>query len=146
MNVPALNDNSFLRFRNKLSIALLGILGPDFLMVLALGQWESARRSVKVSPFHKPGFTIVAHANWQRFNAAKLSRKKWTMKHAFFADMGGYLLISEDYKTPFPINGDQLFFLVSNDYVELPDIDDADIDDKNKRDGLARCVIVRTCI
>ena len=83
---------------------------------------------------------MVAHANSQNFNAAKLSGKKWTMRHAFFADMGGYLLTSEDYETPFPINGDQLFFLVEKGYIELPDIDDAYIDDKNKRDGLARYV------
>ena len=65
------------------------------------------------------------------------------MRHAFFADMGGYLLTSDDYENPFPINGDQLFFLVSNDYVDCPQTEDAEIEDKNKRDGLSRYDIVR---
>lgn len=60
------------------------------------------------------------------------------MRHAYFADMGGFLVTSDDYQTPFPVNGDQLFFLVSNGYIDLPDIAKADIDDKDKRDGLAR--------
>ena len=123
VNVPSLKDGRIDRFRDKFFIALVGILGPDFLMILAMGQWESARRSVK------------------KFNAAKLS-KKWTMRQAFFADMGGYLLQLPDYKDPFPIHAEQLYYLVSEGYIEVPPIDKADIDDKNKRDGLARLLTV----
>lgn len=35
--------------RDKLSLALISILGPDFLFGIAYGQFSSARRSVKVS-------------------------------------------------------------------------------------------------
>lgn len=48
VNIPALNDSRLDRFRDKFYIALIGILGPDFLLILAMGQWESARHSVKV--------------------------------------------------------------------------------------------------
>lgn len=37
------------RFRDKFDLACLGILGPEFLFALALGQYDSARRSVEVS-------------------------------------------------------------------------------------------------
>jgi len=47
-NIPARTDGAWDRFRDKLNLAGLGILGPDFLFTLALGQWDSARRSVKV--------------------------------------------------------------------------------------------------
>lgn len=48
VNVPPLNSTWVHRLREKLKLALLGILGPDFLIILALGQWESAHRSVEV--------------------------------------------------------------------------------------------------
>ena len=47
-NIPAITDSSWHQFRDKLHLACLGILGPDFLFALSLGQWDSARRSVKV--------------------------------------------------------------------------------------------------
>ena len=124
VNVPSLKGKRFDHFREKLFVACIGILGPEFLILLAMGQWESARRSVK------------------KFNAAELSKKKWTMRQAFFADMGGYLLRAVDYEDPFPIHAEQLYFLVSEGYFGCPTIDEADIDDKNKRDGLARLLTV----
>ena len=47
-NIPAATDRPWDQFRDKLNLAGLGVLGPDFLFTLALGQWDSARRSVKV--------------------------------------------------------------------------------------------------
>ena len=59
------------------------------------------------------------------------------MKHAFFADMGGFLLQTTD-EVPFPIDAKQLYYLLANDYLEYPSIDLVEIDDKNKTDGFAR--------
>lgn len=61
------------------------------------------------------------------------------MKQAFFADMGGYHLDAPDYPV-FPLNANQLAFVIKNGYVNFPVEDDTDIDDRNKRDGLARFV------
>lgn len=47
-NIAARSDSKLARFRDKLGLASLGILGPDFLIVLAVGQKSSARRSVRV--------------------------------------------------------------------------------------------------
>ncbi len=47
-SIGADSDGKWARFRDKLGLAFLGILGPDFLVTLALGQKSSARRSVKV--------------------------------------------------------------------------------------------------
>ena len=55
--------------------------------------------------------------------------------------MGGYHLQAPGYPT-FPLGGNQLYFLISNGYVEFPPEDETDIDDRNKRDGLARSVEV----
>lgn len=59
------------------------------------------------------------------------------MTHAFFADMGGFVLRSPNFP-PFPLDAEQLYYLVSKGYLAYPHIDKAVIDDKNKSDGLAR--------
>lgn len=95
----------------------LGSLGPEFVLVLAAGQYYNARASVKT-------FASAGHPNW-------------TMKHAFFADMGGVHLKIRDLKS-FPINSCQIHFLVSKGLMEYPLIEAKAIDDKNKSDVLAR--------
>ena len=47
-NVPAPKSTYWQRFRSKLILAFLAIIGPDYLLILAIGQWESAGQSVKV--------------------------------------------------------------------------------------------------
>lgn len=59
------------------------------------------------------------------------------MRQAFFADMGGYMLKANKYPA-FSIHAEQLFFLVSEGLVAYPVEEKEDIDDKNKRDSLAR--------
>lgn len=61
----------------------------------------------------------------------------WTLTHAFFADMGGFVLETPDFE-PFPLNSEQLLYLVSRGYIPCPELKKSEIDDKNKSDGLAR--------
>ena len=74
LNLPAPRDSAFRRLRRKIYLTGLGILGPEFILLLALGQWEPARRSVK--DFNKSGYS------------------GWSMSIAYFADMGGFVLHS----------------------------------------------------
>jgi hypothetical protein len=104
----------------------LGALGPEFILLLALGQYSSAKNS------------------YNAFKEAGFPEELWTMKHAFFADMGGLILRPKDWK-PFPINGKQLHYLVTHErkdtnekYLEFPKISADAIKDKNKSDGLVR--------
>lgn len=48
-----------IQLRDKLHLALLGILGPEFLLMLTLGEWSSARASVKVLDFLAWGKVIA---------------------------------------------------------------------------------------
>lgn len=61
------------------------------------------------------------------------------MRHAFFADMGGFLLDCPDFK-PFPINAHQLVYLVEKNHLEYPLVTENTIWDKNKADGFARAL------
>ena len=48
-NVPAASAGKTQRLVNKAWLAFIGLVGPDFLTVLAAGQWSSAKASHKVS-------------------------------------------------------------------------------------------------
>ena len=61
------------------------------------------------------------------------------MKHAFYADMGGFHLETPDAGT-FPVDANQLHYLISKGYVDYPIGLELDIEDRNKRDGLARYI------
>ena len=119
LNIPGPGESRFKIFRRKLYITALAFLGPEFIFQIALGQWVSARRSVK--DFHASGYT------------------KWTMTHAFYVDMGGFILHTSDYK-PFPIDAKQLHHLVTEGYVDLPTLGKHEIADKNKMDGMLRLI------
>ena len=62
---------------------------------------------------------------------------QWTLKHAFFADVGGFHLRDADLKT-ISLNAEQLFFLVEEGYVNMPNFTQKEIDDKNKADIVLR--------
>lgn len=93
------------------------IVGPEIVLSVAIGQYASARRSVK--RFHEAGYT------------------QWTLRHAFFADMGGILLQPRD-STPFVVNSRQLAYLLENEYLAYPDLAADEIWDKSKADTLSR--------
>ena len=116
-NIPAATDTRWNRLKDKIDLATLGLLGPEFLVILAGGQWQSARRSVRM--FHAEGY------------------KDWTIRHAFFTDMGGFLLQTSDFP-PIPIDARQLYYLVKKGHLEYPLITEESIDDRNKADGLTR--------
>lgn len=59
------------------------------------------------------------------------------MTHSFFADMGGFILMSPDFDD-FPIDATQLLWLIQNGYLEYPLVDEGALKDKNKSDALAR--------
>lgn len=50
-NVPAITDGRWNQLLEKIYLTNLGLLGPEFLLGVAMGQRESARSSVKVSSF-----------------------------------------------------------------------------------------------
>jgi hypothetical protein len=118
------NDKSWHRFLDKLCFAFVGLLGPDFLYGIALGQFCSARRSVKI-------FKRESHL----CNGAK-----WSLSHAFLVEMGGIHLKSPDFEQGFPINNTQLHYLVKHKYIDFPDISQLDIDERNTVDTLARFI------
>ncbi|CAG8089881.1 unnamed protein product [Penicillium salamii] len=126
-NLPAKGDGEFRRWRYKFDLACLSVLGSEFILMVALGQWSSARRSVK--DFHDAGY------------------KDWSIKHAWFADMGGFLLDHPGDEVPsFPVDAKQLCALVKDGYVVYPALEEEEIEDKSKSGGLAKLfAIAQAC-
>ena len=123
INVSPITWGRWRRIHEKVLVACMGGLGPEFVFQLALGQWVSARRSVE-------------EFRWSGFEG-------WTITHAFLADMGGFVLQPSDY-VQFPLNGKQVHFLVTEGYVPYSAvaIDTRVIHEKNKGGGLVRFITV----
>lgn len=118
-NVAAPEHGKWALQRNRLYMFLLGVIGPEFVLCICMGQYAGALRNFKM--FQGSGY------------------EEWTMKHAFLADMGGiHLRVEGSGMKTFPVTGRGLHFLVTKGYMSYPEISEESIKDKNKSDGLTR--------
>jgi hypothetical protein len=96
------------------------LIGPEVVAVTVVAESWSARRSV--SEFKAAGFD------------------GWMLQHAFFANMGGFVLQTPDWM-PFPIDAKQLLWLIKHGYIRKPLTDPTLIKDKNKIDVITRFIM-----
>lgn len=123
LNVPSRDESSWKILCRHLFWMGLAIAGPEFVLTYASGQWGTASDSVR--DFHS------------------LGHRDWTLRHGFFADMGGFLLVPPKDTpscTPFPITAKHLHWLVKNDYLPYPETTTLEIRDKSKQDTLAKII------
>lgn len=59
--------------------------------------------------------------------------------------MGGFILASPDYPDGFPIDAEQLFYLVQHQHVDFPALTNDDIRDRNKSDSLTKYITSLGC-
>ena len=144
LNLRAGRESRWDFFKNKLRWMAFVMFFPEVLTAIAAEQWRSACQSVEdFGQLQKEWeLTIETAKSPEDFPLARinLSRSKiyrWTMRHAFYADMGGLLLDCPDFP-PFPVNSQQTEFLVRNGYLNYPEVKEEAIWDKNKADGFAR--------
>ncbi|SPJ86903.1 uncharacterized protein FTOL_11928 [Fusarium torulosum] len=129
-NAGSPHDKWYHPLLDKFNLAIITFLGPDFLFGIAIGQFASARSSVKTFKKDKhlsKGF-------------------KWKLIHAFFVDMGCLHLTAPDYPDAngksFPINAEQFHYLVKHGFVDFPDMDKLEIKERNSVDTLSRIITV----
>ena len=117
LNIPSMKERYIHRWLRKFRWMVQAIMGPEFVVAFATGQKVEARRSVEM---------------WKRsgYNG-------WTMRHGFYANMGGFVVEPRDSK-PFPVNSKQLHYLVTRGYTPFPSISGKDIWDKSKQDGFQK--------
>ncbi|KAI6783780.1 uncharacterized protein J7T54_001656 [Emericellopsis cladophorae] len=119
LNIPAPSDTPWILIKRRLFWMVFAVFAPEIVLTYAAGQWSRAKHSVKA--FHGSGYT------------------KWSLKLAFFADMGGFRLSCPG-TDPFPLNAKQLHWLVVNGFVDYPKTSPAEIWDKSKQDRLAKLI------
>jgi len=123
VNIAPSEESAVAEYLQKLKLAFLCILGPDFLLLLAVGQFESARKSCR------------------QFESLNLSR--WSMRHAFYTDMGGFVVRTSE-GVSWPLDANQLFYLIQHGWIEQPTLSSkillnkSDLDDRNKQNTLVR--------
>lgn len=128
LNVPEPNDTIWTRVTRKTWITIISILGPEFLLGYALGEWQSARVSV---------------ADFKQLR----QDDEWTLKHAFFANMGGFVLRTSD-DVRFFLDVQQIQWLLRRQAISTAQfeksflLDSKTIDDRNKSDTLIRVIAV----
>ena len=108
-------------FGRKVRWMLQAILAPEFVLGFATGQKVEAKRSVL--EFREAEFPS--------------SFPKWTHRHGFYANMGGFHLQPRTGPS-FPINAKQLLYLIKEGYTEYPTITEKEVWDKSKADGFQK--------
>lgn len=120
LNLPRPGEKRGWRFLlYKFRWQLITIFFPEVVVATAAEQWLSAYQSVRT-------FATLGHTDW-------------TIRHGFYADMGGVKVAPPDI-APFPVDSQQLAFLVAHNYLSMPKISTGDICEVNKADGFARII------
>ncbi|KAF2729575.1 hypothetical protein EJ04DRAFT_588566 [Polyplosphaeria fusca] len=119
LNVPSPKDSYLKLVGRRLLWMCLGIMGPEFPLTYAAGQWSRAKHSV--AAFRASGY------------------EDWHLRQAFFADMGGFVFHARDGE-PSPLNATQLHWLVINEFVQYPSITKKDVWDRSKQDTFTKVV------
>lgn len=117
LNVPAAKEKYWQRCVRKFKWMCTAIMAPEFVVGFATGQKVEAKRSVEL--WKNAGYT------------------KWSMRHAFYANMGGFVLQPRD-SQPFPVNSKQIKYLVDREYIEYPSLTRKELWDKSKQDGFQK--------
>jgi len=121
LNIPSLEENYWQHIKRKFRWNLQAIMGPEFIVAFATGQKVEARRSVEM--WKGSGYN------------------DWTMRHGFYANMGGFILQPQD-SPPFPVNAKQLHYLVVRGYIPYPTITETEVWDKSKQDGFQKTLTI----
>ena len=128
MNVPDPSESRWDIIKRKAWITSISIMGSEFLLAYSLGEWRSA--SISVARFKQ-----LRHDD------------KWTLKHAFFADMGGFVLRTSDNVCCF-LDTNHIYWLLEHKAISQTQfekrflLDERDINDRNKSDIFVRVIAV----
>ncbi len=127
LNVPAMHETYRHQFSRKSRWMLQAIMAPEFVLAFATGQKVEANKSVE---------------DFKNLVLPGQEHPKWTLRHGFYANMGGFVLQPPDWAA-FPVNSKQLLWLVERGYVDYPKMTAKEVWDKSKADGFQKSL---TCL
>ncbi|KAG2356741.1 hypothetical protein BDR07DRAFT_1363915 [Suillus spraguei] len=115
MNIPYMDHNKWDITGRRLTLMVVALIAPEAITTLAA---------------------------WELLNACKVANDfndflVWTVRHGFFAYMGGFVLHvnGQPWATLTP---EELLRFVGSNSVKMPDITEADIEDRSKGDLLSK--------
>jgi hypothetical protein len=117
INVPAAEDGDFRRWLHRVKMWIITVFVPDGIATSAFSQWRHARRSVR---------EIKPHYAW------------WTLKHGFYAEMGGFRVYDRSTRQAYSFRSAQLAWLVKEKLLELPHVTEEEVDDRSDADSIAK--------
>jgi hypothetical protein len=119
INIPSRDESLGRRWAHRVKIWIITIIVPDGISTVAFNQWRQARHSVK---------TIQPLLPW------------WTIKHGFYAEMGGFRIIDQSNGQEYAFRSAQIAWLLKEKLIELPQVLDDELDDKSDADWIAKAL------
>ncbi|KAI0707896.1 hypothetical protein C8Q76DRAFT_800199 [Earliella scabrosa] len=154
-------QSAFMRFLDKLGWFVIGLLAPEYLLLIAFNQYLAARSLTKLAqeqldPPPEPPYWFVRVFRWitastVRDGGWRNRKHPWTLTHSFFAIMGGFVL-QDPHVTPehrylpaWQGNGVLTEYgvqaLIRREPEFIPDIPVDELLDRGKADGLAKLLL-----
>ncbi|KAI0707893.1 hypothetical protein C8Q76DRAFT_816447, partial [Earliella scabrosa] len=152
---------AFMRFVDKLGWLVIGLLAPEYLLLLAFNQFIAAleltkdARKLLNTPEEPPIWIVRLSRRIASGLGHLLGRKRehpWTLTHSFFVIMGGFVLQDPHIEPPksrylpaWQGNGvlteDGVRVLMDAEPDRIPDIPVDELLDRGKADGLAKMLL-----
>ncbi|KDQ49494.1 hypothetical protein JAAARDRAFT_165562 [Jaapia argillacea MUCL 33604] len=115
-NIPAPYETSLEITLRRIRVMVYTLIAPELVFVWAMREWIDAGKI-----------------------ARNYKARKWTRTHGFFALMGGFMLVDDKGKPVRPLDPYDLNKLDNDDF---PQITEAEIQDKSKRDAVSKAIIM----
>lgn len=124
LNIPP-HKTPWRNYMHKCKWWIIALICPDGLAVSSAEQWRNARNSVRVLKKTYP---------W------------WTITHGFYAEMGGYRVVSDvTDQQEYTFRVKELIWLTENKLLTIPEISREELHDKSNADYLIKGIVLIQC-
>jgi hypothetical protein len=117
LNIPP-HRSPWRNYLHKCKWWIIALICPDGLAVSSAEQWRNAKRSVK---------RLKSKYPW------------WTITHGFYAEMGGYRVVSPtSSQQQYTFRVKELIWLTENNILTIPEVSSEELHDKSNADYLVK--------
>ncbi len=116
-NIPPKDQNKYRKWVHVFKVISSATVAPDAISTVAFSQWRCARKATKIL---QPMLPL------------------WSIKHSFYAEMGGYRVVDKRSGQMYCFRPLQLAWLHKEKIIEIPEVSTEDIDDRSGADVLAK--------
>ncbi|KAJ3562758.1 hypothetical protein NP233_g9378 [Leucocoprinus birnbaumii] len=132
LNLPGPHDSGFQRFKRSVVIAIMAVIGPEFIAFFATRQGAAAARikkefNEKFNGGVDPTVSVVGSVRrWFTGTPIDEGKKGWTMTHGFFVQMGGFMMC-RDGKPVQVLTFGRLLKAIDKGEIDVPHIPEEEI-------------------